>query len=96
MKQGIYVNTRDMNNNRKDDMDEDTAKAELLLFFVECYEDADYPSTGTSFSELVLAENLESASAMIRERRGDDVNIHEGHLVDLDKISRMRKPRILS
>lgn len=67
----------------------------MKIFLVKCYNDADYPSSGTSFSELVLADSLSDAIAMVRPNVGM-VFEDESSEVDLEVIKRMRKPRILS
>jgi len=67
----------------------------MKLYLVKCFNDADYPSSGTSFSELVLAESKEAAIEMVRP---NVETVFEGESIELDleSIKRMRKPRILS
>lgn len=67
----------------------------MKLFLVKCFNDADYPSSGTSFSELVLADSLETAIEMVRPNV-EMVFVGESIELDLESIKRMRKPRILS
>lgn len=67
----------------------------MKLYLVRCYNEADFPSTGTSFSVLVLAESLEAAIEMVRPN-AETVFEGESIELDLESIKRMRKPRILS
>lgn len=67
----------------------------MKLFLIKCYNEADYPSSGTSFSELVLANDLVEAISLVKPHV-DQVWESEAHEVDLHKIQRMRKARILS
>lgn len=67
----------------------------MKLFLIKCYNDADFPSSGTSFSELVLANSLTEAIEMVRPNVGM-VFEEESSELDLKSIERMRKPRILS
>ena len=67
----------------------------MKLFLIKCYNDADFPSTSTSFSVLVLADSLEAAIEMVRPNVGV-VFRDESSELDLKAIERMRKPRIIS
>jgi hypothetical protein len=67
----------------------------VKLYLVKCYNEADYPSSGTSFSELVLADSLGAAIEMVRPNVGMIFEDESAEL-DLESIERMRKPRILS
>ena len=67
----------------------------MKLFLIKCYNEADYPSSGTNFSELVLANSLGDAIEMVRPTVGL-VFEDESSEVDLESIKKMRKPRILS
>jgi len=70
----------------------------MKLFVIQCYNDADYPSSGTYFSKLVLANTLDEAIEMVRPKV-DTIFPSDGsdaYELDLDKISRMRKPRIIA
>ena len=67
----------------------------MKLFLVKCFRDAAYPSAGTMFSELVLADSLSEAIAMVRPSV-DVLYEDESTELDLESIKKMRKPRILS
>lgn len=69
----------------------------MKLFLVKCYNEADFPSSGTSFSELVLADSLDDAFDMVKAKTNPSHIFEEqSKELDLPAIERMRKPRILS
>ena len=63
----------------------------MKLYFVECYREADWPSSGTFYLLPVAASN-ESEAISVAAGNGHEV-FGKCEEVNLEKIARMRKPR---
>jgi len=68
----------------------------MNIYKVMCYTDGDYPCGDTYYNVIALASDELEAEEVVARGNHQLSLVHETKIIDLDKIKRMRKPRIIA